>query len=214
MVNDASFLDRLLADPTDDATRLVYADWLEEKGDAESNLKAEFLRLTTQLVGSGSQKNRKKRRNRLQQLAAQLDTDWLAIVSRLAIENCLGKRKQMHAGTLRMLRFEYLCDRQWTDLTSTDTSSQRFCGHCRETVHYCDTIVEAQERASRGQCIAVDLGVIRRRGDVMADEMMMGRISPAEFERLEALKQPDAVSAERLRRKEPKAADSDPTGSD
>jgi uncharacterized protein (TIGR02996 family) len=37
----------IVDDPADDATRLVYADWLEERGDP----RAEYLRLEAQLIG-------------------------------------------------------------------------------------------------------------------------------------------------------------------
>src|SRR5690242_18256365 len=39
-MTDDVFLDALAADPLDDVTRAVYADWLEERGDA----RAAFLR--------------------------------------------------------------------------------------------------------------------------------------------------------------------------
>ena len=40
-------LDAILADPADDAPRLVYADWLDENGQAE---RAEFIRLQVALA--------------------------------------------------------------------------------------------------------------------------------------------------------------------
>jgi uncharacterized protein (TIGR02996 family) len=40
MTYDDAFLQAILADPDDDATRLVYADWLEERGDP----RGEFMR--------------------------------------------------------------------------------------------------------------------------------------------------------------------------
>jgi uncharacterized protein (TIGR02996 family) len=41
MSDDEPFLRAILATPEDMATRLIYADWLEERGDA----RAEYLRL-------------------------------------------------------------------------------------------------------------------------------------------------------------------------
>ena len=41
MTDDRAFLEAIAADPDDEATRLVYADWLEEHGDS----RAQFLRL-------------------------------------------------------------------------------------------------------------------------------------------------------------------------
>jgi uncharacterized protein (TIGR02996 family) len=42
MTEDEAFLRAILEDPADDGVRLIYADWLEEHGQAE---RAEFLRL-------------------------------------------------------------------------------------------------------------------------------------------------------------------------
>lgn len=46
MNDDKDFIRAILADPADDTLRLVYADWLEERGDP----RAEFLRLELALV--------------------------------------------------------------------------------------------------------------------------------------------------------------------
>src|SRR5262249_14462810 len=42
-----AFLRAVVADPADDATRLIYADWLEEQGDP----RAQYLRLEMELAG-------------------------------------------------------------------------------------------------------------------------------------------------------------------
>jgi len=70
-------------------------------------------------------------------------------------------------------------------------------------VHYCDTIVTARQHAAEGHCIAVDLGVIRRDGDLTAMwTMRVGRPSPGSVRRDEGLRRPDPVSEERERRKQ------------
>jgi uncharacterized protein (TIGR02996 family) len=198
MNDDTGFLEKLLADPSDNATRLVYADWLEEQGDPVSEAKAEFLRLTVRAEGDPEGK-------RLQQLAAGLDTDWLAVVSRLAIENCQQQQtNEKRRRTMVMdVRFDFLCDRRWEDLRSTDDQSVRFCDGCRQNVHYCATITEARQHAWDGHCIAVDLGVIRRDGDLQHPDMLMmvGRPSAESLHREEERKRPDPVSAEGERRK-------------
>jgi uncharacterized protein (TIGR02996 family) len=43
---DSAFLRAIIADPDDDAPRLIYADWLDEQSDAD---RAEFIRLQVQL---------------------------------------------------------------------------------------------------------------------------------------------------------------------
>src|SRR5262245_11908293 len=92
MGDESGFLQAILANPQDNGVRLVYADWLEEQGEPTARTKAEFLRLTAQVM-EGHRGKRRARRRRLQQLAADLDVDWLAVVSRLAIENCAEKRQ-------------------------------------------------------------------------------------------------------------------------
>jgi uncharacterized protein (TIGR02996 family) len=214
MSTDDGFLMKLSANPADDTTRLVYADWLEEQGDPTSTAKAEFLRLTVQrATPAGKKGQKKKREERLQQLAAGLDTDWLAVVSRLAIENCRTAANQRNAENrekakqegrqrwIEMVPFGYLCDRRWEDLSSTDNRAVRFCDTCQQNVHYCDTITEARRHAEDGQCIALDLGVIRRDRDLGPPMMMLGRVNPADLQRQHERMEPDAVSAERERRK-------------
>jgi uncharacterized protein (TIGR02996 family) len=212
MHTDADFLKMLLADPADDTTRLVYADWLEEQGDAVSAARAEFLRLTVRLATTAwTKRERKKKEKRLQELAAGLlDTDWLAVVSRLPIENCHDKRaeeKPTFSMALRAsaVRFEYVCDRRWEDLRPTEDGARRFCDACRQNVHYCDTILEARTHARAGHCIAVDLGVIRRDSDLRPLLVQtLGRPSPAAARRDGEQPPPDPVSLERERRKQDK----------
>jgi uncharacterized protein (TIGR02996 family) len=200
MDSEVGFLKQLQAEPADDATRLVYADWLEEQGDPVSAAKAGFLRVSVDQIVNPD-KNRKKKRKRLQELAATLDTGWLAVVSRLAIENCYGKRAEAESGGMYVVRWDYLCDRQWEDLKPTDDRAVRFCEGCQHNVHYCDTITEAREHAWQNHCIAVDLGVIRRERDLEPELMYVGRPSTEELRQERERMEPDAVSAERERRK-------------
>lgn len=46
-MDDSPFIDTIIANPDDDGPRLVYADWLEERGDP----RGEFIRLQIQLNG-------------------------------------------------------------------------------------------------------------------------------------------------------------------
>ena len=207
MLSDDNFLAQLLAGPAANDTRLVYADWLEERGDPASAAKAEFLRVTVELAaGRGPKGWRKARRKRLQELAAGLDTGWLAVVSRLAVENCQCKREDAEPGRRHDIRFDFLCERRWKGLRPTDDPAVRFCDGCRHNVYYCDTIGEARHHAWDQHCIAVDLGVIRREGDLEPVRMTVGfagvPLQPRELE----LMQPDPVSAERERRKRDKDA--------
>ena len=83
MTDESAFLDILRATPDDATTRLVYADWLDERGDAA---RAEFLRLSTQsTVGTAANDEERSRRDRLHQLSAGLDPAWLAAATGLRV---------------------------------------------------------------------------------------------------------------------------------
>jgi uncharacterized protein (TIGR02996 family) len=210
MDTEAGFLTHLQAEPADDATRLIYADWLDDQGDPVSAAKAEFLRVTVDLAAYGGD----EKRDRLQVLAADLDTDWLAVVSCLPIENCHGKRTQEDQAISQsdgLNFFNYQCDRRWEDLKPTDDQTVRSCDTCQQGVHYCDTIMQAREHAWAGHCVAIDLGVIRHEGDLEQEEVLMGIVSPDYFEAERQRLEPDPVSAERQRRKEALQAQVQPT---
>ena len=75
MTNDAGFIRAIAAAPADDNLRLVYADWLEERGD----LRGEFLRLAVALKNMPpDDANVSYTRTRLLQLRPLVSTDWLA----------------------------------------------------------------------------------------------------------------------------------------
>jgi uncharacterized protein (TIGR02996 family) len=78
-MDDESFLETIRRNPEEDAPRLVYADWLEERGDP----RAEFLRLDCRLghLSSGS-RTRPKIRTRMDKLRQNIDGDWMAWVER------------------------------------------------------------------------------------------------------------------------------------
>ena len=163
MQREEDFLNALLADPSNDTTRLVYADWLEEQVGTDAADKLEFLRTTVELAQGASRGKKKKRKERLKQLAATLTSDWLAIVSRLPIESCAEKRKR------KPLRFEFLCDKRWEDLQTTADHTIRFCAGCQNQVYYCDSLDEARVHAMRKHCVAIDLGVKRKQHDLEID---------------------------------------------
>jgi uncharacterized protein (TIGR02996 family) len=76
MSDEIAFLASLRADPSDATARLVYADWLDERGDA---VRAEFLRLAVQSkVGADVDEEERARHLRLRPLAVGLDPAWLA----------------------------------------------------------------------------------------------------------------------------------------
>jgi uncharacterized protein (TIGR02996 family) len=206
-VDEAAFLRKLLENPADDTVRLVYADWLEEQETDDGRRKSEFLRRTCELTGPDVPAEAAVR-DRLRELAADLDPDWLAVVSRLKLEGCPKKQNANHSLPQRGMRigldlFEFVCDKQWDELTPTANSAIRFCVDCKNDVHYCDTITTAKKHARKGHCVAVDIGIPRRKGDLGPDfsTMMVGRPRPETLERIRARTELDPVSKARERRK-------------
>jgi uncharacterized protein (TIGR02996 family) len=201
-MGEDGFLQAILHDPRDDTLLLVYADWLEEQGDTIAAAKAEFLRVNVEYASRPKKKGRRSgMRKRLQQLAATLDTAWLAVVSRVPIESCQGKRAKAESRRSYVVTFEHRCDRRWEDLRPTDNGAVRFCDTCQHNVHYCDTIIEARKQAWARHCIAVDLGVIRRAEDLEPARHWLGRPSPETVRHERERMLPDPVSAERERQK-------------
>ena len=202
MHDEADFLRRLLENPADDTVRLVYADWLDERGGEENAAKANFLRLTARLLEPAvPEGTHDELRKRMQPLAAKLPTDWLAVVSRLQVEQCGAKRAEERRGRRISLLFDFVCDKRWDELAVTSDNGVRFCGKCKEHVHYCDTITEAREHAQQGHCVAVDLGIIRHKHDLSPPLSFLGRPSVATLRQEEERLEVDAVSREREEKK-------------
>lgn len=134
----------------DEASRLVYADWLEEHGDAT---RAEFLRVQQELLALDPEDPRwRVASDRMRELAHAIDVHWRYKVARPAIENCLS--------------FEFECPRDWGALATTEHNGIRYCGACAQRVYYCDTVGEAATHAAAGRCVAVDVVNVRRPGDL------------------------------------------------
>jgi uncharacterized protein (TIGR02996 family) len=150
MTDEAGFIQAILAAPQDDGLRLVYADWLEERGDT----RADFLR--TQVLFASLRPKHPRRAilaRRLRQLRQSLDAAWLASLDRPPIENC-------------GLQFRFACPKQWEALRPTENASVRFCDRCERRVFYCHSVGEARGLALRGECVAVDTTLTRNPGDV------------------------------------------------
>lgn len=53
MASEQAFLEAIIADPDDDAVRLIFADWLEEQSDPVKNARGEFIRVQIELSQMG-----------------------------------------------------------------------------------------------------------------------------------------------------------------
>jgi len=130
----------------DEAARVVYADWLEDRGELE---RAEFLR-TQQEIAMGPPDGARLEHlaGRLRVLAASIDIPWRMRVARSPVERC-------------GVTFELQCPKDWGKLEPTDREDVRYCGSCKKTVHYALTVEDARHHARRGNCVALDIGGAR-----------------------------------------------------
>lgn len=224
MTDEKAFLTAILEQPDDDAKKLIYADYLEERGDPRGeflrlmvktrrertitpeqrqrhkSLSDELAELRTQelalltaryahadpapddprrqhriqeletLLADLSKEMRQEPPARLQELAATFDPLWLSVVSDPEIEGC-GRQGG------NWIRFEFVCDKTWADMTATNDEKVRHCQTCNKSVHFCDTIADAREHSQEQHCIAVDLGVMRRDGDLRPPMLFAGQPS-------------------------------------
>jgi uncharacterized protein (TIGR02996 family) len=85
MTDDEAFVRRIVDSPGDDAPRLVYADWLDDRGDP----RGAYLRAEAAHPGDVG---------RLDPLAAGLDAVWVARVSRPPVGVCIDAVEMMDTG--------------------------------------------------------------------------------------------------------------------
>lgn len=180
--DEVAFLAAIRASPVDDTARLVYADWLDEHDEPDAETKSHYLRLEVQL-GSLPKDSPERARLilRLRKLAGGLPLSWKSAVAKVPIENCDPA-------------WEFACPQGWDNLRSTEDPGVRFCSVCQNAVRYCDTIADAQKVAAQGGCVAVDLGIRRRPGDLaphIEGFVTMGIIAP---ELPEVVQEQDPIS--------------------
>jgi uncharacterized protein (TIGR02996 family) len=150
MSDEAAFLAAIRAAPADDLSRLVYADWLAERGRAEGG----FLRAECELAAlAPADPRRDGLRARLREAGAGLDPGWLAAISRAPVEGC-------------GVEFRFRCPKRWEQLRSTAEDGVRFCGPCRRKVFFCPSVEIAPTHAALGECVAVDPRLARTPGDL------------------------------------------------
>ena len=153
MNDEAAFLAAILADPDDDAPRLVFADWLDERGDC----RGEWLRLTVRrdelvrgaaagatiaaraLAWATVRGEVRRITRRLQQLAARVPEAWALRLHRGFIENCRYP--------------EETCPRFWHRLPESDRADQRTCDRCQRQVECCRTTWESIKAGLRGRAV-------------------------------------------------------------
>jgi uncharacterized protein (TIGR02996 family) len=96
VTHDDAFLQSILEAPDDDSPRLIYADWLDERGDP----RAEFLRLECRLARLRLADRKGPLGDRFGELAQTLDREWVLCVSRVFNLLGLGAAKEAFARAL------------------------------------------------------------------------------------------------------------------
>jgi uncharacterized protein (TIGR02996 family) len=169
MTDESAFVRAILADPGDPALRQVYADWLEERGDLESLLRAEYLRVECELDRLPREDRQRNRlQARLRKLRGAVGDDWWRQLDWARVEYCV--------------EFAFQCPQRWDTLEPTDDPAVRHCEACGDDVHYVYSSREAARLADEGRCVAIDsrqmrlpLGLERVRGP---RSVRMGRVAP------------------------------------
>lgn len=136
---ELDFLREIEKSPSDEMARLIYADWLEERGDE----RADYLRMECDLHRIGQlTPDFMELTEKLRAMREEFDPHWLVAVGRTRVGNCAS--------------FSIECPSKWEWLVKTDKPLVRFCDHCRKKVHYCSSLSEAQRLAWEGECVAID----------------------------------------------------------
>jgi uncharacterized protein (TIGR02996 family) len=145
---EQAFLQAILDNPDDDAPRLMYADWLEERDDP----RGEYIRLTVAVEGMQQQLPAEDQRTRLRQLREigrltvqlkvlqpRMPLEWLAKLNRGRIGRCglVGLRIDD--------KYSRACPTVWQRLQETDTPCLRRCGVCTRKVRLCRSVEEINQ---------------------------------------------------------------------
>jgi len=125
-----------------DTARLVYSDWLQERGDA----RGEYLRIEVELAsGDGLIEDLEATVARIEKLKSEIDVDWLALVSRSAIEGCQSFYLENRN-----------CPGRWRALPRTEMPLIRVCENCQTAVQFCKDVEQAKYFLNRNLKVAID----------------------------------------------------------
>lgn len=155
--DEEGFLQAIAEEPEDRARVLLYADWLDERGDP----RGEFLRLwemlsektllrdtTSPLKRDGYRLKRQLSREvdgllkKLAKVRSKLDWNWVARIDRSLIKGCDPE-------------FEFQCPKKWESLQVTEDPSVRFCETCQKNVYYVTNANGSAQRYRPGMCVAI-----------------------------------------------------------
>jgi uncharacterized protein (TIGR02996 family) len=166
MAEEEAFIRSILASPRDDAPRLAFADWLEERGDP----RGEFLRILLRLEALSEKEAPPQMkaklasvreiaglRQRLRQLRELIPLDWALRLTRGWIEHC------------NMVGFGVKCPRRWELMPEKADPEVRRCGHCYREVWFCWSASDVHEALCSGHPIVKALAMDRAEPSVAPD---------------------------------------------
>jgi hypothetical protein len=137
---------------------------------AQAPERAEWLRLEVALHRAASPDP--SVRARFDELTALCPPQWIELLRRDLLLNC-GRA----ADERPRVRFTFECERRWESLAPTDDPRVRHCDECGESVHFADTVVEAEALARAGRCISVP-GALARSASGRSVDKVVGRPDP------------------------------------
>src|SRR5262245_48470772 len=148
---ETAFLRGIVENPDDDPSRLVFADWLDDNGQAG---KAAFVRLEVEFSRQPQSSERYAQiREELLRLDELIGGRWTwALVRPGRLLNCGDAQRTLEDP---VLRFAYECPNRWADLTPLPDDKVRHCGECKKDVHFCASKEEAEAHAVAGHCVAI-----------------------------------------------------------
>ncbi|MEK6233085.1 MAG: TIGR02996 domain-containing protein [Planctomycetales bacterium] len=157
MSQEELFLREIDAEPGNQAARLIYADWLEERGD----LRADFIRILARLQETDETDPEFDRLHaRKESLRDSIDVAWQQRLGYLRfkehdadVESC--EEIENYDPTTDRFRIDYACPVEWNNLRLTEEEDVRYCGHCEQRVHYCKTEKALESHVQRGHCVAM-----------------------------------------------------------
>lgn len=157
----------------------------------------------------------------MHRIAANLNPNWLAIVSKVKVINC-GRPNPEEEESIQKwwnwakdihreesaeewrknhphFEMEFICPKKWDEMVPTNNNKVRFCEDCKKNVYFCDNIVEARELGYAGNCIGIDIGIKSKKENLQGESAFFGRPRPETIQNERDRIKPDTVSAKRLK---------------
>jgi uncharacterized protein (TIGR02996 family) len=153
---ERAFVRAIADNPDDETTRLVYADWLDERGDPRGSilrLEAAAVKLHADHPGFASAQAELEGAWHRVEAAVPEAVAWYrdVIAARKARVEICGRNDRRPLA----VAFTYRCPNRWESLRPTSNDHTRYCPGCGEIVFFCQTRAEVWNRAKAGQCAAV-----------------------------------------------------------